>query len=45
MKLTVNDVEVNLGIESMRDVISGLEDKSDFQNIYHEIALSKQPSL
>lgn len=45
MKLIINEVEVNLGIESMKDIVSMIADKVDCKDAHHEMALSNIASI
>jgi len=45
MTLIINEVEINLGIESMKDIVDSLADKREFQNAYHQMALSNIASI
>ncbi len=45
MKLMINDISIDLGIESIKDFILFLSDKSDYQEFYHEMALSNVSSI
>lgn len=45
MTLIVNDIEVTLGVESMKSIAQCIDDKPEFQEIYHEMALSDISSI
>ena len=41
MKLKVDGITVNLGIESIKELSSCLGDKPEFKEVFHQMALSE----